>query len=97
MPMASGVPICTGAPCTRGMPAVMATAAGTCAWGIGRILTTIFPLNTPAGVQGMLVLYIGTLTPSSIWRTGMSASSSADSKEKLHPMRKLTKSDRSSK
>lgn len=62
-----------------------------------RMLTIILPLNTPAGVQGMFVLYIGTLTPSSIWRTGMSASRSADSKEKLHPMRKLTKSFRSSK
>ena len=79
------------------MPAVMTTAAGTWAYGIGRMLTTILPLNTPAGVQGMFVLYIGTLTPSSIWRTGMSASRSADSKEKLHPMRKLTKSFRSSK
>ena len=79
------------------MPAVMAAAAGTCRYGMGRMLTTMFPLNTPAGVQGMLVLYIGTFTPSSIWRTGMPASSSSDSKEKLHPIKKLTRSFLSSK
>ena len=61
------------------------------------VLTTIVPLNPPADSQGIFVLYIGTLTPSSICRTGISASSSAASKEKLHPIRKLTRSFRSSK
>ncbi len=58
---------------------------------MGRILTTIVPLNTPAGWQERFVLYIGTLTPSSIWRTGMSASSRAASNEKLHPDQKADK------
>ena len=34
------------------MPAVMATAAGTWAYGIGRMLTTILPLNTPRRCAG---------------------------------------------
>ena len=56
------------------------------------MLTTIFPLKIPAGVQGILVLNMGTFRPSSIWRTGTPTSKSPDSKEKLQPMRKLTKS-----
>ena len=64
---------------------------------MGRMLTTMLPWKMPAGAQGMLVLYMGMLTPSSIWRTGMPASSRADSNEKLHPIRKLTRSCRASK
>ena len=79
-------------PWTRGICAVMATAAGTSACGIGRMLTTMLPENTPAGAQEMFVLYIGTFTPSSIWRTGTPASSSALSNEKLQPIKKLTSS-----
>ena len=56
------------------------------------MLTTMLPENTPAGAQEMFVLYIGTFTPSSIWRTGTPASSSALSNEKLQPIKKLTSS-----
>ena len=60
------------------------------------MLTTMFPWNAPAGAQGMLVMYMGTLRPSSMCRTGIPASSKSASKEKLQPMRKLTRSSRQS-
>ena len=52
----------------------------------------MLPWNIPAGAQGIFVSYIGTFFPSSIWRTGTSAARRSLSKEKLHPIRKLTKS-----
>src|SRR5690606_38700725 len=69
IPIASGFPICTGAPWTAGKREVTWTARTTCFSGMGRMLTTIGPLNRPAGTHGMLVLYMGTLQFSSIWRT----------------------------
>ncbi len=69
-------------PCTRGMPAEMATAAGTCGYGMGRILTTILPLNTPAVGAGNVGVVHRHIHAFLIWRTGTSASSSSDSKEK---------------
>ena len=94
MPITFGSPICTGAPWTRGIDAVTVTARTTLSGGSGRIETTMFPWNFPAGRQGMFVLYIGTFRFSSIWRTGTPASSSAASNEKLQPIRKLTRSSR---
>ena len=61
---------------------------------IGRMLTTILPWNIPAGTSGIFVLYIGTLRPSSICLTGISASRSSASNEKLHPIRNETRSSR---
>ena len=61
---------------------------------IGRIDTTSGPLNTPAGTQGMLVRYIGTLEPRVMWRTSMPSSISASSNENEQPMAKLTRSSR---
>ena len=66
IPIASGFPICTGAPWTAGKREVTWTARTTCFSGMGRMLTTIGPLNRPAGTHGMLVLYMGTLQFSSI-------------------------------
>ena len=48
------------------------------------------PSKGPAFTVWMLVLYMGTLQPISMWRTGMPAAISASSKEKEQPMRKPT-------
>ena len=58
----------------------------------GRIDTTSGPDKRPAGRQGRSVRYIETLRPCSRLRTGTPASSSARSKLKLHPTRKVTRS-----
>src|SRR3546814_10667855 len=42
----------------------------------------------------LLVRCIGTLVPSSIWRSGMPSSTSASSKENEQPIRKATRSSR---
>src|SRR6185312_3712853 len=67
MPICSGIPRCTGAPCTEGNREVICTARIASAGFIGRIDTTIGPEKTPAGTQGMLVRYIGTLQLSAMW------------------------------
>src|SRR5438105_5021522 len=56
--------------------------------------TTIGPCNTPAGVHGRLVRYIGTLQPVSRWRTGTPARSKAFSNVNEQPSRKPTRSSR---
>ncbi len=94
MPRAPGLPTWTGAPWTCGTRAVVVTASGTSRAGTGRIETTSGPEKRPAGVQGTSVRYMGTFVPASMWRTGTPASSSASSKEKLHPIRNETKSSR---
>ena len=56
--------------------------------GIGLIETTIGPEKVPAGLVEMLVMYMGTLMPRSMWRREMPAAIKADSKVKLHPSKK---------
>jgi hypothetical protein len=73
---------------------VIRTAVATSSAGTGRMDTTSGPDNSPAGRQGRSVRYMGTFVPASMCRTGTSASSSAASKVKLHPMRKQTRSSR---
>ena len=68
----------------------MRTASATKPAGIGRIDTTIFPLNTPAGSQSMLVKYIGTFTPCTMWATGTLLSINACSKVNEQPMTNAT-------
>ena len=75
-----------------GHPAVTCTAVTTWAAGIGRIETTSGPDSRPAGRQSTFVRYIDTLRSCSMLRTGTPASRSADSKLKLQPIRKLTRS-----
>ena len=87
MPIGSGSPRCTGAPCTEGNREVICIARIASAGFIGRIDTTIGPWNTPAGTHGMLVRYIGTLQLQAMWRTSMPSSSSASSNENEQPMR----------
>ncbi|MNN70853.1 hypothetical protein D3C81_1867380 [compost metagenome] len=60
----------------------------------GRMDTTSGPPNTPAALVGMLVRYMGTLHPCSMWRTGKPLSSMASSKENEHPIRNDTRSSR---
>src|SRR5262245_32627912 len=50
MPISSGLPRCTGAPCTDGKRVVIWTARMASAGVIGRIDTTMGPRNGPAGV-----------------------------------------------
>jgi hypothetical protein len=50
------------------------------------------PRKGPAGTVSLFVMYMGTLRPCSIWRTGTPADSRASSKLKEHPSRKATKS-----
>jgi hypothetical protein len=88
--------MCTGAPCTCGIRPVTCTAVATSPAGIGRIDTTSGPDNRPAGRHSTEVLYIDTFRPCSRFRTGTPASSSAVSKLKLQPIRKLTRSSRHS-
>ena len=46
---------------TLGSVAVTVTVFTTCSGGIGRMDTTIFPENLPAGSHSIPVMYIGTL------------------------------------
>src|SRR5258708_38038502 len=61
MPISSGLPRWTGAPCTEGKRVVTCTARIASAGLNGRIDTTIGPWNGPDGLHSMLVRYIGTL------------------------------------
>ncbi|MNC79739.1 hypothetical protein D3C75_1323040 [compost metagenome] len=56
--------------------------------------TTRGPLNEPAGFVGMLVRYMGTLHPCSMWRTGKPLSNMASSNENEQPIRNDTRSSR---
>ena len=58
----------------------------------GLMLTTSSPSKIPALRLRRLVLYIGTLTFSSLWRSGSPACAIAVSNVKEQPSRKLTKS-----
>src|SRR6516164_7761567 len=60
MPIISGLPRCTGAPCTDGKRVVICTARIAAAGFIGRIDTTSGPWNGPAGLVATEVRYIGT-------------------------------------
>ena len=51
------------------------TASATRSAGIGRIETTSGPASRPAGRQGRLVRYIGTLQPCAMWRISIPACS----------------------
>ena len=55
------------------------------------MLTTILPVNGSADAHEMSVLYIGTLTPSLMFRISTPAFSSASSKEKEFSKKKVTK------
>jgi hypothetical protein len=44
------------------------------------MLTTMLPWKLPAGRQGVPVMYMGTLQPASMWRTGTPAARRAVSK-----------------
>lgn len=68
----------------------MRTASATNPAGMGRMDTTNFPEKAPAGSQSMLVRYIGTFTPWSMWATGTPLSRSACSKVKEQPIRNAT-------
>src|ERR1700721_3849299 len=59
MPIMSGLPRCTGAPCTDGNRVVICTARMALAGVIGRIDTTSGPRNGPAGVVAIAARYIG--------------------------------------
>ncbi len=63
MPIISGLPIWTGAPCTDGNRVVICTARIASRGVIGRIDTTIGPRNGPASFVAIDVRYIGTLQP----------------------------------
>jgi hypothetical protein len=60
----------------------------------GRIDTTIGPWKRPAGLHGMLVVYMETFVPASRWRSAMPASTIGSSKENEQPRTKLTRSSR---
>ena len=60
----------------------------------GRIETTKFPWNTPAALQEIFVLYIGTVFFSSIWRILSPDWIIASSNEKEQPITNVTKSFR---
>ena len=84
----------TGAPCTAGNREVIWIARMAC-WGFnGRIETTIGPEKRPAGVQAILVRYMGTRNDCSTCRKGMPSSTSACSNEYEQPMTKQTRSSR---
>src|SRR5215213_7614129 len=85
MPMSSGLPICTGAPCTEGKREVIWMARIASAGRKGRIETTSGPWNGPAASVGMLVRHIGTFEPRSICFSGMPSARSASSKENEEP------------
>ncbi len=58
----------------------------------GLIDTTIFPVNIPLSLHGILVLYIGTFFPSSICLTPRPLLINDSSNEKEHPIKNDTKS-----
>lgn len=70
----------------------MRTASAMRSGWMPRIDTTMFALNRPAGRHAIDVLYIGTLRPARMWRTGMPVSISGNSNVKLHPIRNVTRS-----
>jgi len=88
MPIASGKPICTGAPCATGSRDVICTARTASAGLSGRIDTTSGPWNRPAGVVGTFVRYMETLQPRAMWRIGMPAAMSGSSNENEQPITK---------
>ena len=94
MPISSGLPICTGAPCTLGNRVVTWTARMASAGLSGRMDTTKGPWNGPAGMVAIEVRNIGTAQPQVMCRSSMPASISASSNENEQPMRKLTRSSR---
>ena len=94
MPISSGRPMCTGAPCTPGKREVICTARIASAGRNERIDTTSGPWNGPAGSVRIEVRYIGTLRPALMWRSGRPSSSSAHSNEYEQPRMKLTRSSR---
>ncbi len=94
IPIRAGSPRCTGAPCTDGKREVTWIARIASAAFSGRIDTTSGPPNTPAGCVWMLVRYMGTLQPCSMWRTGRPLSSMASSNENEQPIRNDTRSSR---
>src|SRR5262252_7096363 len=61
MPISSGLPIWTGAPCTAGKRVVIWMARIASAGFIGRMDTTMGPWNGPAGAVAIEVRYIGTV------------------------------------
>ena len=63
MPICSGSPMCTGAPCTPGKREVICTARIASAGLNERIDTTRGPWNGPAGAVGTEVRNIGTFLP----------------------------------
>src|SRR5213595_1954129 len=68
IPINSGLPICTGAPCTAGKRVVIWMARIALAGVIGRMETTSGPWNGPTGAVGTDVRNIGTVAPQVIWR-----------------------------
>ena len=94
MPISSGLPRWTGAPCTEGKRVVTCTARIASAGLNGRIETTIGPWNGPAGLHSMLVRYIGTLTLQVWWRISRPFSISASSNENEQPSTNDTRSSR---
>src|SRR5574344_2870922 len=61
IPMALGSPMWRGAPCTEGIRLVTCVALMAFFGVMGRMETTMGPLNTPAGTHWILVMYMGTL------------------------------------
>ena len=68
MPINSGLPIWTGAPCTAGNRVVIWMARIASAGFSGRIDTTMGPWKGPAGIVAIEVRYIGTVTFKLMWR-----------------------------
>lgn len=60
----------------------------------GRMETTMFPWNAPAALQGIFVLYMGTVLFSFMWRIFNPAWTIASSNEKEQPITNVTKSFR---
>src|ERR1700677_355440 len=86
MPIDSGLPRCTGAPCTDGNRVVTCTARMALAGVIGRIETTSLPWNGPAGAQSIEVRNIGTVQSQVICRNSIPLSTNASSNENEQPM-----------
>ena len=87
MPMASGSPMCIGAPCVAWNREVTCTARATFAAGKVCMVTTIGPAKRPAGLHMILVLY--NTTPTELTHP---ASARACKKVRLDPKKKATKS-----
>ena len=94
IPIASGTPMWTGAPCTFGKREVICTARIASAGLNGRIETTSGPWKRPAGTVGTFVRHIATFLPCSMCRSGTPASSSACSNENEQPRMNATRSSR---